>query len=130
MAVETELRLSDRVLGYLETWHSLDPERVRDLYAGDATHRGPGVVQFYPERADATLEGNDTITEFAARIQGSVGGDAEFDFVVTHALDAGDTSVVEYDLRSGDGVQHWVEIVEWDGDHVRHARVYFLPSSA
>jgi hypothetical protein len=130
MAVETDVKLSDRVLCYLETWHSLDPERVRSLYADDATHRGPGVVQLSPDQPDATLEGNDTIAEFAARARAGVGGDAEFDFVVTNTLEAGDTSVVEYDLRSGDGVQRWVEIVEWDGDHVRHARVYLLPSGA
>jgi len=52
------------------------------------------------------------------------------DRVRRYLVEAGDTSVVEYDLRSGDGVQRWVEIVEWDGDRVRHARVYMLPSVA
>jgi hypothetical protein len=127
---ETEVKLSDRVRRYLETWHSLDPERVRNLYADDATHRGPGVVRFHPDEPDATLGGNDTIVEFAGRVRAGVGSEADFDFVVTNTLEAGDTSVVEYDLPSGDGVQRWVEIVEWDGDCVRHARVYMLPSGA
>jgi SnoaL-like domain len=130
MAVETSVTLSDRVRRYLEVWHSLDPVRVSELYADDATHRGPGVVMFYPDLPDATLFGNDAIAKFAERARDVVGGEATSDFVVTRMVEAGEISVVEYDMRSEAGTQPWVEIVEWSDDHVRQVHVYLLPNGS
>lgn len=127
MAVEAQVALSDRLRGYLEAWNALDPLTVKNLYREDGTHRGPGVVLVYPELAGSTLYGNDAIYDFAVACAAMA---VESDMVVTWALEAPSTLVVEYDIRyEGGGEMKWAEIIQWESGQVRQAHVYILATA-
>jgi hypothetical protein len=128
MAVESQVALSDRLRAYLEAWNSLDPVAVKSRYLDDGTHRGRGVVMLYPRLEDSTIHGNEAIYDFAVLCRDVTGGSAG-DWVVTWALEAGSTSIVEYDIRSEVGEQKWAEITQWDGDRVRQTHLYVLATA-
>lgn len=128
MAVEAQVTLSDRLRAYLEAWDTLDPVTVKSVYLDDGTHRGPGVVMLYPGLPDSTLRGNDAIYDFAVAC-GAVGGAVESDIVVTWALEAASTSVVEYDVSFEGVEQKWAEIIQWDDDRVRQVHAYLLATA-
>lgn len=125
MALDTRLELSDRLRTYLEAWVGLDPTAVRAAYTPDATHRGPGVVQLAPERADATLRGGEQIEELVRRLVRFV--DA-LTYRVVWIQETDSASVVEYEYtvpgRERPGLI--AEVIEWEGDRARSVRGYTL----
>lgn len=101
---------------------------MKSRYLDEGTHRGPGVAMLCPELADSTVRGNTAIHDFAVRNREAADGHS-FDMVVTWALEAASTSVVEYDIRSEAEEQAWAEIIQWDGDRVREVHAYILATA-
>ena len=123
MAVDAKATISDRLRGYLEAWHSLDPAAVKSQYVDHATHRGPGVALWYPDLSDTTLKGAEAISQMAAENREAL-GDLTLDFVVTWALEDSSTSVVEYDVLPGN--LRMCEIITWESDRVQQVHAYTL----
>lgn len=119
-----EAKLSKRLKRWSEAWQSLDPQRVRQVYAADAVHASAAVTRLLPGNADGRLTGRLAIEELARAVAARFSALRFEPFAATETENA---SVFEYrritDNDEASAV-HVCEVIFWRGDEVIESRVY------
>src|SRR5262245_44341542 len=116
--------LSPRLARWRAAWQSLDPARIRALYAAQAAHETPAVARALPGHRGNRLQGADEIGAFVnaacARLRALA-------FEPLRAFEDGATSVFEYRRTFNNDTAAAInvcEVIEWEGDQVIASRVY------
>jgi hypothetical protein len=122
-----------RIQRWKSAWESGDPDRIAALYAADCRHHSPRLTGLCPEKAEIGLVSPDDIHSFAGKVFAAQPSAA---VTIMSLTETRSRSVIEYELQTkteanadndngdADTVDRLVEIIEWNGDLIREARVF------